>query len=57
MKRSLSHLPEHKREELETVVSVILEMVPTCEMIILFGSYARGDWVDDTYREGGVIYE
>lgn len=25
-------------------------------MLILFGSYARGDWVQDVYREGGIIY-
>jgi HEPN domain-containing protein/predicted nucleotidyltransferase len=27
------------------------------EMIILFGSFARGDWVDDRYTENGTIYE
>jgi hypothetical protein len=26
-------------------------------MIILFGSYARGGWVEDVYGEDGVIYE
>jgi uncharacterized protein len=26
-------------------------------MIILFGSFARGDWVDDTYTENGTTYE
>jgi predicted nucleotidyltransferase/HEPN domain-containing protein len=57
MKRSLAHLPKQKREELKAVVSIIREMVPTTEMVILFGSHARGDWVDDTYREGGVVYE
>jgi uncharacterized protein len=57
MKRSLAHLPKQKREEIKAVVSIIREMVPTTEMVILFGSHARGDWVDDTYREGGVIYE
>jgi HEPN domain-containing protein len=32
-------------------------MVPTAEMIILYGSHARGDWIEDTYREGHVTYE
>lgn len=26
-------------------------------MIILFGSHARGDWVEDTQREGGAVFE
>ncbi len=26
-------------------------------MLILFGSYARGDWVEDTYHEGHITYE
>ena len=27
------------------------------EKVILFGSFARGDWVSDRYREGHIIYE
>ena len=26
-------------------------------MVILFGSYARGDWVEDRYEQDGRIYE
>jgi HEPN domain-containing protein/predicted nucleotidyltransferase len=26
-------------------------------MIILFGSFARGDWVEDRYTEDGILYE
>ena len=26
-------------------------------MIILFSSFARGDWVDDIYTEGHITYE
>jgi hypothetical protein len=26
-------------------------------MIILFGSYARGQWVEDIYTEGHITYE
>ncbi|MDR6803172.1 HEPN domain-containing protein/predicted nucleotidyltransferase [Dyadobacter sp. BE34] len=46
MKISLSHLPENKQEELKTVTETIRFKVPA-EMIILFGSYARGEWVED----------
>jgi uncharacterized protein len=56
MKRSLSHLPKHKREELKEITSIITENAEV-EMIILFGSYARGDWVEDIYKEGHITYE
>ena len=61
MKHSLDHLPEGKRRELDFVVGVIREgfaraiahrtqprfRTGKLLKIILFGSYARGDWVDD----------
>ena len=28
----------------------------TIAMIILFGSYARGDWVSDVYTDGHITY-
>jgi predicted nucleotidyltransferase/HEPN domain-containing protein len=46
MKTSLSHLPDDKQEELKTLTEIILSKV-SAEMIILFGSHARGDWVED----------
>jgi len=56
MKRSLSHLPKHKQEELKEITSIIKENAGV-EMIILFGSYARGNWVEDIYKEGHITYE
>ncbi len=57
MKKSLSHLPKHKRDELKAVVKIINEMIDA-EFIILFGSYARGDWVEDVYKgKDGTTYE
>jgi predicted nucleotidyltransferase/HEPN domain-containing protein len=56
MKTGISHLPERKRNDLERAVDLIRESVPA-EMIILFGSHARGDWVDDRYSEGHILYE
>ena len=61
MRSDLDHLPEAKRRELEHVVELIRERFAraikhrTMERfrngkilkIILFGSYARGDWVED----------
>ena len=49
MKIDLSHLPQVKQEELSTVCEIILSKAPA-EMIVLFGSYARGEWVED-YQE------
>ncbi len=57
MKDSLDHLPERKRGELARIVSIIRQSVPQAEMIILFGSYARGDAVEDVTVEGHTTYE
>jgi predicted nucleotidyltransferase/HEPN domain-containing protein len=46
MKKSIAHLPAKKQRELEAVVRVIRDAAPV-EMVVLFGSHARGDWVDD----------
>ncbi len=46
MKNTLDHLPEQKQHELQRAVEMIREECNP-EMIILFGSYARGDWVED----------
>jgi uncharacterized protein len=51
MKRSLTHLPKHKRDELALVTEIILDECPTVQMVILFGSYAQGDWVEVRYIE------
>ena len=57
MKQSLSHLPQRKTGELARIVSIIRDMAPQTEMIILFGSYARGDAVEDVTVEGHTTYE
>jgi predicted nucleotidyltransferase len=46
MKTALDHLPEKKQTELQRVIEIIREEI-NLEMLILFGSYARGDWVED----------
>jgi uncharacterized protein len=57
MKKSLSHLPKHKRDEIRAVTELINEKIDA-EFIILFGSYARGDWVEDVYvGDDGITYE
>jgi uncharacterized protein len=57
MESILSHLPEHKQAELKAVLGALIPKYGEIEMIILFGSYARGNWVEDKYTEGGNTYE
>jgi uncharacterized protein len=57
MKRSTAHLPDRKRQELKRIAETIVEAVPSVQMVILFGSHARGDWVEDCYEKDGRIYE
>ncbi len=52
MKTDISHLPEDKQDELRGITGIIREAVEP-EMVILFGSHARGDWIED--EETGYI--
>jgi predicted nucleotidyltransferase/HEPN domain-containing protein len=66
MKTDLDHLPANKRRELERVVQIMFEEfkdahgAPTGQRklgrilkIVLFGSYARGGWVDEPHTAKG----
>ncbi|EJZ20264.1 nucleotidyltransferase and HEPN domain-containing protein [Rhizobium sp. Pop5] len=67
MKSSLDHLPERKQRELARVVDILHEefqdalkdssadfkKMGRILKIILFGSYARGDWVDEQHTLKG----
>ncbi|HEU5054500.1 MAG TPA: HEPN domain-containing protein [Hanamia sp.] len=57
MKTSLSHLPKTKQDQILKVAEIIKE-VASPEKIILFGSYAKGNYVEHKYVGGqGIIYE
>jgi uncharacterized protein len=56
MKTSISHLPQSKQQELQRVTQLIVETVGP-EKVILYGSHARGNWVEDRYTEGHITYE
>jgi HEPN domain-containing protein/predicted nucleotidyltransferase len=56
LKTSLEHLPDHKRYEINSIITAIVRLVQP-EMVILFGSYSRGDWVDERHYEDGTLYE
>jgi predicted nucleotidyltransferase/HEPN domain-containing protein len=57
MKTSITHLPEHKQAELKAIKEALIPRYGEIEMIILFGSYARGSFVEDKYVEKGITYE
>lgn len=50
-----SSLPEHKRIEIEAIKQVIIDFVDP-DMIILYGSYARGEYKDQVYMKDGIRY-
>lgn len=52
----LAHLPPEKQSELKHITTQ-LKACKGVEMVILFGSYARGTWVEDIYSEKGTTYE
>ncbi len=44
---SLEHLPVNKQGQLRAITDIIRNHTTSLEMVILFGSHARGDWVYD----------
>lgn len=53
MKSSIDHLPQLKQNELNQIIPVIRRICDDVELIVLFGSYARGDWKEETDLEPG----
>jgi predicted nucleotidyltransferase/HEPN domain-containing protein len=55
MKKTISHLPKEKQEDLQYFVRRILGLIPQTQMIILYGSYATGKYVEyDSRIEFGI---
>jgi len=55
MKKSISYLPKRKQEDLYFLIKKIKEQIPQTEMIILYGSYATGKYVEyDERIEFGI---
>ncbi len=52
MNHSISHLPEKKQNELKRIAATICQECDSVEMVLLFGSYARGDWKDGPHQQG-----
>ncbi len=60
MKKTLDHLPERKQQDIDTIATILRDVVDEyvagrsgkkagfkIHKIILFGSYAKGNWVND----------
>lgn len=55
MKNSIAYLPKSKQDDLYYILRLIHKYLPQAEMVILFGSYARNEYVDfDEHVEFGV---
>ena len=55
MKKSIKRLPKRTQEELTVLLDLVCKNIENCQMVILFGSYARGNYVLwDTNIEFGV---
>lgn len=56
MKTGIDHLLADRQSDIREIADAVRQRFPA-EMIILFGSFARGDWVNDRYTENGTVYE
>ena len=56
MKNSYEHLPEDKQEQLKRAADIIVDTAKP-DLLILFGSYARGDWVEELAEDGNYQYQ
>lgn len=58
MKKSISYLPSTNQKDLKFIVETVLQRLKQTEMIILFGSYARNDYVvyDEKYEFGKLQF-
>lgn len=56
MKKKLNFLPPHKQAELRKLTEIIKKYSPA-EIVILFGSYARNEWVEEKYDDEHWRYQ
>lgn len=55
MKKSIAYLPKRKQDDIHYLVKSVLEQLPQTQMIILYGSYATGKYVEyDERTEFGI---
>lgn len=55
MKQSIAYLPKRKQDDIHYLIKLVLDMIPQTQMIILYGSYATGKYVEyDERTEFGI---
>jgi len=52
---ALNRLPPAKQHEIRLITDTVTAAAEI-EMLILFGSHARGDWVEDSYVKDGITF-
>jgi HEPN domain-containing protein len=55
MKDTITHLPANKQNDIKEILQIIMEEANP-ERVILFGSHATNNWVEDEYKEGGIKF-
>ena len=50
MKKSIAYLPKRKQQDLNFLVEEIKKRIPETEMVLLYGSYARNEYVERDLR-------
>lgn len=50
MKKSIAYLPKRKQQDLNFLIEEIKKRIPKTEMILLYGSYARDEYVEKDLR-------
>jgi len=51
----IAYLPDNKQKEIWDILQIIIEEANP-EKVILFGSHANGNWVEDEYKEDGINF-
>lgn len=54
MKKAIQHLPQQTQDELNTLIELIVQNISDCQVVILFGSFARGNYTiwEETFVDG-----
>lgn len=50
MKKSIAHLPKRRQDDIYYLVTQVLKKIPQTTMVILYGSYAKGNYVEHDER-------
>lgn len=54
MEKQLAHLPHQTQQEINTLLELITDKIADCQLILLFGNYAQGNYTlwEETFIDG-----